>query len=338
MIDLLSISREELYKLPFAKQRYRYDQLFSWLHQHQVFNLADMVNLPKDFREVLSQETFVPDLLVLQTLQSDDGTKKLLFNLDQDLVEGVLLSYKHGNTMCLSTQVGCAMGCTFCASGLDGLIRNLSASEMLRMFYEGARLSENLNHLVLMGSGEPLDNYDEVMTLLRMLHDEAGMNLSYRNMTLSTCGIVPKIYALAEEGIPINLAISLHAPNDEIRRQSMPVARAYKMDDILQAATDYQRITGRQVTLEYALIKGLNDQEEHAIELRNRIRGKGFLVNLIPLNPVEENDYEATSMDRAKRFMSELEEDKIYVTIRRENGADILASCGQLRNQTLKNQ
>lgn len=335
-MDLLGLFPEELYELPLDVKTFRFNQLFDWLHRRHEFDFDAMNNLPKDFRKSLQENYTIPSVEVIQTLESKDGTRKLLFKVEEDYVEGVLLQYKHGTTMCLSTQVGCAMGCTFCASGLDGLIRNLNASEMLRMFYEGAKMSENLNHLVLMGSGEPLDNYDEVLRFVQLLHHEKGMGLSYRNMTLSTCGLVPKIEKLSNEGIPINLAISLHAPNDEIRQKTMPVAKAYDMEELLKAAENYQLKTGRQVTLEYALIKEVNDQREHAHELKSKILGKGFLVNLIPLNAVEENDYESTSIDNAKKFMSELEDNKIYVTIRRENGSDIAASCGQLRNQTLK--
>ncbi len=318
---------------------FRGKQIFRWIHQGADFDA--MTNLPLAMREQLKQQAIAQPVEIIDMRQSKiDETVKFLFGLrDGNCVEGVLMSYHHGHTLCISTQVGCRMGCTFCASTLDGCVRSLTPGEMLGEILCANRfLGEKgrVHNVVLMGSGEPLDNYDNVMKFLRLLREEDGVQIGLRNVSLSTCGIVPRMYDLAEENLPVTLSVSLHAPNDDIRRQTMPIARAYPMEDLLKACRHYIEKTGRRVIFEYALVGGLNCEEKHAVELASKLRGMQCHVNLIPLNVVEERDLKGVTEKTVRHFMETLEKLHISVTRRREMGDDIEGACGQLRRKTLQ--
>lgn len=320
---------------------FRGRQLFRWIHQGADFD--GMTNLPLALREKLRQTAVAQPVEIIDRRQSRlDDTVKFLFGLrDGHCVEGVLMHYHHGYTLCISTQVGCRMGCAFCASTLDGCVRNLTPGEMLGEILCANRFlagRDRVHNVVLMGSGEPLDNYDNVMRFLRLLREEDGVNIGLRNVSLSTCGIVPKMYDLAEEGLPVTLSVSLHAPNDEIRRQTMPIAKVYPMDDVLAACRNYVEKTGRRVIFEYALVGGVNCEERHAVELASRLRGLQCHVNLIPLNTVEERHLKGVPEQTVTRFLHTLEGLHISATRRREMGDDIEGACGQLRRKTIMAQ
>ncbi len=318
---------------------FRGKQIFKWIHQGADFD--GMTNLPLSLREQLKGMAVAQPVRIIDERRSKiDETVKFLFGLgDGNCVEGVLMSYHHGHTLCISTQVGCRMGCTFCASTLDGCVRSLTPGEMLgEVLCANRYLGEKgrVHNIVLMGSGEPLDNYDNVMKFLRLLREPDGVQIGLRNVSLSTCGIVPKMYDLANEDLPVTLSVSLHAPNDEIRRQTMPIAKAYPMDQLLAACRNYIDKTGRRVIFEYALVGGLNCEEKHAVELASKLRGMQCHVNLIPLNVVEERDLKGVTEKTVRRFMETLEKLHISVTRRREMGDDIEGACGQLRRKTLQ--
>ena len=320
---------------------FRGKQLFRWIHQGVDFD--GMTNLPLSLRERLRQTAVAQPVEIIERRESClDDTVKFLFGLrDGHCVEGVLMHYHHGYTLCISTQVGCRMGCAFCASTLDGCVRNLTTGEMLGEILCANRFlagRDRVHNVVLMGSGEPLDNYDNVMRFFRLLREEDGVNIGLRNVSLSTCGIVPKMYDLAEEGLPVTLSVSLHAPNDEIRRQTMPIAKVYPMDDVLAACRNYVDKTGRRVIFEYALVGGVNCEEQHAVELASRLRGLQCHVNLIPLNAVEERHLKGVSEQTVSRFLATLERLHISATRRREMGDDIEGACGQLRRKTMMAQ
>ena len=318
---------------------FRGKQIFRWIHQGADFE--EMTNLPAAMREKLQQEAVAqPVSIRLQRKSPLDGTVKFLYALkDGNCVEGVLMRYKYGVSLCISTQVGCRMGCRFCASTLEGRVRDLTAGEMLgEVLCANRYLSPEdirVSHVVLMGSGEPLDNYDNVIRFLRLLREEEGIRLSIRNVSLSTCGIVPKMYQLAEENLPVTLCVSLHAPNDEIRKMTMPVAYTWSIPEILEACRNYIRKTGRRVIFEYALSDGVNAGEEQAKELASILRGMQCHVNLIPLNTVEERDMKGISEDKVRRFLKILQDNNISATRRREMGDDIEGACGQLRRKTI---
>ena len=318
---------------------FRGKQIFRWIHQGADFE--EMTNLPAAMREKLQQEAVAqPVSIRLQRKSPLDGTVKFLYALkDGNCVEGVLMRYKYGVSLCISTQVGCRMGCRFCASTLEGRVRDLTAGEMLgEVLCANRYLSPEdirVSHVVLMGSGEPLDNYDNVIRFLRLLRQEEGIRLSIRNVSLSTCGIVPKMYQLAEENLPVTLCVSLHAPNDEIRKMTMPVAYTWSIPEILEACRNYIRKTGRRVIFEYALSDGVNAGEEQAKELASILRGMQCHVNLIPLNTVEERDMKGISEDKVRRFLKILQDNNISATRRREMGDDIEGACGQLRRKTI---
>ena len=318
---------------------FRGKQIFRWIHQGADF--SEMTNLPETMREKLKHEAVAqPVRIRLERKSPLDGTVKFLYELlDGNCVEGVLMRYKYGVSLCISTQVGCRMGCRFCASTLEGRVRDLTSGEMLGEILCANRYlaSENVrvSHVVLMGSGEPLDNYDHVIRFLRLLKEEDGIRLSLRNVSLSTCGIVPKMYALAEENLPVTLCVSLHAPNDEIRRETMPIAYTWSIREILDACRNYIRKTGRRVIFEYALSDGVNAGEEQARELASILRGMQCHVNLIPLNTVEERNMKGITEDKVRRFLQILQENNISATRRREMGDDIEGACGQLRRKTI---
>ena len=344
MEQLLSMSLEEL--TAWLKERgypaFRGRQLYEWLQRGASFD--EMTNLPKDFRARLAEGASANPVRIRDAFVSKmAGTEKYLYELDDgNLIEGVLMRYHHGNTLCLSTQIGCRMGCAFCASTLEGCVRSLTPAEMLgQIIAVNRRLNGDgrVGNVVLMGSGEPLDNYDNVMKFLRLMNDARGLNMSLRGVSLSTCGLVPNMYRLADEGLPVTLSVSLHAPNDEIRRKLMPVARAYAMEDVLAACRNYVDKTGRRVIFEYAMVGDMNCEMAHADELAHRLRGLQCHVNLIPLNEVKERDaLKAPTPAQVERFMKRLEERHISVTRRREMGDDIQGACGQLRRHTLMNE
>ena len=343
-IDIKSLDFEELNNLvlELGEKSFRAKQIYEWLHVKLVHSFEEMSNLSKNLRDKLNEKCFLTALKPVEILTSKvDGTKKYLFELqDGNIIESVLMRYHHGNSVCISTQVGCRMGCKFCASTLDGLERNLLPSEMLDEIYSIQKdIGERVSNIVLMGSGEPLDNYDNVMKFLKLISDDYGLNISQRNITLSTCGLVPKIYELADSQVQITLAISLHASEDETRKELMPVAKAYKIDEILKACNYYFDKTGRRLTFEYSLVSGINDTVEGAVRLGELLKGINCHVNLIPVNPIKERDFKQSDRLAIEKFKNKLEKYGINVTIRREMGRDINGACGQLRksyNETKK--
>lgn len=340
-IDIKSMNIQELedFLKELGEPKFRGKQIFDWLHAKQVDSFEEMTNLSKGLREKLNETAVIYGVTIVKRLVSQiDGTRKYLFALhDGAIIESVLMKYEHGNTVCISTQVGCRMGCKFCASTLDGVERGLTAGELLSQIYAIQKdCGERVHGTVLMGSGEPLDNYDNVVKFLRLINDPKGQNMGQRHITLSTCGLVEKIYQLAEEDLQITLAVSLHAPNDGIRTQTMPIAKVYAMDKLLQACRDYADQTGRRITFEYALIHGVNDGDEHAWELVKKLRDMLCHVNLIPVNDVKERNYVKSTADRVKRFASILNDNGVETTVRRKLGSDIDAACGQLRRSHIK--
>ena len=337
--DIRSMTPEELETFvvnDLKDKKFRARQIYDWMHVKCVQNFDEMTNLSKDLRQKLSENaTLCPvekaDCLISQI----DGTRKYLFRMeDGSIIESVLMKYKHGNSVCISSQVGCRMGCRFCASTLLGLERNLNTSEMLGQIYAIQRdTGERVSNVVIMGTGEPLDNYDAVVRFIRMISDEKGLNISQRNITLSTCGIVPKIYQLADEHLQITLAISLHASDNEKRKSMMPIANKYDMDTLLEACRYYYETNGRRLTFEYSLARGVNDSPEDARALAKLLKGFMWHVNLIPINPVEERSYVQSDRKSIVNFKNSLEKYGGNVTIRREMGRDIQAACGQLRRR-----
>jgi 23S rRNA (adenine2503-C2)-methyltransferase len=338
MIDLKSMSLPEMeeYLRQLGEPRFRAGQVFEWIQSRRAVSFDGMTNLSKGLREKLGSECYIEDLTILTVQESKiDGTRKYLFGLrDGNCVESVFMRYHHGNSVCISTQVGCRMGCRFCASTVDGLERNLTAGEMLdQVMRIEADTGERVSNVVLMGSGEPMDNYDNVLRFLKLISDGKGMNLSQRNLTVSTCGIVPGILKLAEEKLQITLALSLHAADDETRQQLMPVAKRYSIREVLDACSTYFEKTGRRVSYEYSLVAGVNDTEEEAAKLIRLLKGRKGHVNLIPVNPVVERSFRESAPAEVLRFKNQLEKNGINVTIRREMGRDIDGACGQLRRR-----
>lgn len=337
--ELRSMTYEEIeaLMLSLGEKKFRAKQVYEWVHQKSVVSIDDMTNLSKGLRDKLktTSELFVPK--IVKCLTSDkDGTRKYLFEMsDGQRIETVLMRYEHGNSVCVSTQAGCRMGCTFCASGLLGLDRQLTTGEILSQIYEVERdIEERVTHTVLMGTGEPLDNYQSVLKFIRLITDEGGKNLSQRHVTMSTCGLVPKIYDLAEEKLQITLAISLHASNDDVRKQTMPIAKTYSMDEVLEACEVYFEKTGRRITFEYALIAGVNDDQAGAVKLARLLGRRSFKchVNLIPVNSIDEKAFQQSSRKAVRAFQQILLDNHIEATVRRALGTEIDAACGQLRN------
>ncbi len=317
---------------------FRGKQVYTWLHKG-VRSYDEMTNLPKALRDTLAERfpLYAPEAVRRQESQKD-GTIKYLWKLaDGNCVETVLMRYHYGNTVCISTEVGCRMGCAFCASTLGGLVRRLEPHEMLdQVLFTQIDSGLPVSHIVLMGIGEPLDNFDNVLRFLELVNSPEGMNISMRHISLSTCGLVPKIDALAEKKLQLSLAISLHGPNDEIRDRIMPVNKAYPIDELLAACRRYYDATGRRIHFEYAMIDGVNDSEAHAKELLRRLKGLGAHVNMIPLNHVEESPLKPSSKAAVAKFQKILEAGGITATVRRTLGGDIDASCGQLRRKYTK--
>lgn len=336
---------EEIQELVLAsgQPKYRAQQLYSGLQSGKDL---EKINIPKDLRAYLRENNYsVGGVEIHEKFVSKlDGTIKYLYRLDDgNIIEGVLMKYKYGNTLCVSTQVGCRMGCAFCASTIGGLIRNLTAGEILGQVIKVNAENKTdecrgVTNIVLMGSGEPFDNYDNVLKFLRLVSSDNGLNISLRNISLSTCGVVPKIKQFAEENLGVTLSLSLHAPDDEMRKTIMPISKAYTLSETIAAMRDYVKKTGRRVVFEYALINNKNDTEICAKKLADLIRGMQCHVNLIPLNSVHESGLCGSGQDNVKRFRSYLEKSGISVTVRREMGADISGACGQLRRSYLKKE
>ena len=339
--DIKSMYPEELRELVKAKglPAFRSKQIYEWIHARQAAGYEEMTNLPAKLRAELSAEyPLVTAALVDRQISAVDGTQKFLFEMpDGCLVESVFMRYHFGNSVCISSQVGCRMGCSFCASTLHGLVRSLTASEMLEQIYAIMReTKETVSHVVVMGMGEPLDNYDNLLRFIRLLTGPEGINLSQRSLTVSTCGIVPNIYRLAKEGLHITLALSLHAATDGQRKKIMPIANRYSIGELMKACGEYYRQTGRQITFEYSLIRGVNDSKADAQGLIRLAKPLKAHINLIPVNPVRERGYEHPDNAHVQAFKMELENNGVNVSIRRALGKDIEGACGQLRNRYVR--
>ncbi|MDD6012315.1 MAG: 23S rRNA (adenine(2503)-C(2))-methyltransferase RlmN [Oscillospiraceae bacterium] len=336
MTDIKSLTLDELKEEMAAlnEKSFKAGQIFSWLHRHGADSFDEMTNLSKNLRNNLQKKYDIYTCTIEKKLVSVyDNTVKYLFRLhDGELIESVVMQYKYGYTICVSSQVGCKMGCRFCASGIAGFVRHLSASEILSQVYVAQKdLGIRISHIVMMGVGEPLDNFDNVMRFLSLISDVNGLNISMRNISLSTCGLVPGIYNLMEKKLQLTLSISLHAPNDEIRSKTMPVNDRWNIEELLKACRDYTKATSRRISFEYAMISGVNDSVACAAELAGRLKGMLCHVNLIPVNAVKERDYQKSSDSTIAAFIKVLEKNGINVTVRRTLGSDINASCGQLR-------
>ena len=333
--DMKSMTRPELEQALTAlgEPRFRAGQIFGWLYRG-VTDFSQMTNLPNSLREKLDgQFTITVPTVVRRQESKKDGTIKYLWRLtDGNCVETVLMRYHYGNTVCISSEVGCPMGCAFCASTIGGLVRRLKPSEMLdEVLFTQLDSGQKISHIVLMGIGEPLDNYDTVLRFLQLVNDPEGLNIGMRHISLSTCGLVERINELAQQKLQLTLSVSLHAPTDQIRSRIMPVNRRYPIAELLQACRNYFAVTGRRISFEYAMIDGVNDSEEMALLLAKRLRGIAAHVNLIPLNRVEESPLRPSSRAAVAKFQAILEEQGIPTTVRRTLGGDIDASCGQLR-------
>ncbi len=339
-IDIKSLYYEELERelTDMGLQRFRAGQIYARLHEKLSESFDEMTELSLDLRSKLKEKYEIKTVeTVKEQVSKIDGTRKYLFSLaDGNLIESVWMSYHHGNSVCISSQVGCRMGCRFCASTLDGLERNLTASEMLSQIYKITRLTgERVSNVVVMGSGEPMDNYDNLIRFINLLSHEKGLNISKRNITVSTCGVVPGMRKFAQEKLPVTLALSLHSVTDEKRRTLMPIAHKYSIEELMEACDYYFDMTGRRITFEYSLVRDVNDTDEDAkglIKLAGRV---GAHVNLIPVNPIKEREYKETEGPRVQAFKNKLEKSGINVTIRREMGRDIDGACGQLRKRTM---
>lgn len=339
MIDLKDFEYNELieYLKELGEPKFRAEQIFSWLHKG-VGSYDEMTNLSKATREKLNAVSYVSTLKIITKLVSKiDGTVKYVFELpDGNCIESVVMRYHHGLTICISSQVGCRMGCRFCASTIGGLNRSLTAGEILnQVIFAQNDIGERISNIVIMGIGEPMDNYDNIVKFLHNVNHEKGLNIGYRHITLSSCGVVPGLRKLAKEKLPITLAISLHAPNDEIRDTIMPVNHKWKIKELMECCREYVETTGRRITFEYSLIHGVNDLPEQAKELAKLVRPIHGHVNLIPVNKVEERDYHKGTAEEIREFCDMLTSLGINASVRRELGSDISASCGQLRKKVI---
>lgn len=336
-IRISSFTLEQL--TSFVKEQgqpaFRAKQIFHWLHQRGVHSFSEMTDQPKTFLAQLEEKCLIETLSIERRQQSRDGTVKYLFRLpDGNCIETVWMQYSYGNTVCVSSQVGCRMGCRFCASTQGGRVRNLTAGEIAGEIYAAmADMGQRVSHIVLMGIGEPLDNFDNVMDFLSIISSPEGVNIGMRNISLSTCGLVPMIEKLAQRHLQLTLSISLHAPLNEMRSAMMPVNDAYPVEQLIDACRSYQRETGRRISFEYAMVHGVNDSDATARELARLIRGMGAHVNLIPINPVDGSPYSATDAANVKRFQETLLKLGVNATVRRRLGSDISAACGQLRRE-----
>ena len=336
--DILSMTFEELSQAFAAEgiQGFRSKQVYEWLHRHLALSYDEMTNLPKALREELKEKfPIICASIIKKQVSKTDGTVKLLFEMqDGDYIESVVMKYKYGYTICVSSQIGCKMGCAFCASTLGGFKRSLSPGEILSQVYAAQKeIGERISHIVLMGMGEPLDNYDNVMRFISLVTDEKGLNLSMRNISLSTCGIVPKIQDLLNKKLQLTLSISLHAPTNELRDKIMPVNHRYKVEELLAMCRKYAGEISRRISFEYAMLSGVNDSDECARILASKLKGMLCHVNLIPVNEVKESPFKPSSPERVEKFVSILAKNGINATVRRKLGSDIDASCGQLRRK-----
>lgn len=336
-IDIKSMTEAELSKMleEFSQPKFRASQIFKWLHSG-VVSFDEMSNIPNSLREILKEKCYIANVKIIKRLESKiDSTVKYVYELfDGEYIESVLMKYEHGYTVCISTQVGCRMGCSFCASGINGLTRSLTASEMLAQIMMAQKDNNiRVSNVVMMGMGEPLDNFDNSVRFLELVSNDKGMNIGLRHISLSTSGVVSGIEKLKEYNFPITLSISLHAPNDEIRSSMMKVNKKWNVDALLNACRDYQKVTTRRISFEYALIEGVNDSKECAEELARKLKGIMCHVNLIPANPVKENSFKKPDKNKIFKFQQELISLGINATVRRTLGADIDASCGQLRQR-----
>ena len=336
--DLKSADYDSLcaYMTQMGEKKFRATQLYEWMHVRHVTSIDEMTNLSKKLREQLKEQCTFTVLKPLDVqISRQDGTRKYLFGLaDGNMIESVLMRYKHGNSVCISSQAGCRMGCRFCASTLDGLARSLTPAEMLEQIYQiGCDIGERISNVVVMGSGEPLDNYDNLLVFIRMLTDTHGLNISQRNLTVSTCGLVPRIRELADLKLQITLALSLHASSQEKRKELMPIANKYELSDVMDACDYYFSQTGRRVTFEYSLVGGVNDTDADVEGLCRMLKGKNCHINLIPVNPIKERDFVQSERAVVEAFRQKLEKNGINATVRREMGRDIDGACGQLRKR-----
>lgn len=336
--DLKSADYDSLcaYMTQIGEKKFRATQIYEWMHVRHVTSIDAMTNLSKGLREQLKEQCTFTVLKQLDVqISRQDGTRKYLFGLsDGNVIESVLMRYKHGNSVCISSQAGCRMGCRFCASTLDGLARSLTPAEMLEQIYRiGCDIGERISNVVVMGSGEPLDNYDNLLVFIRMLTDTRGLNISQRNLTVSTCGLVPRIRELADLKLQITLALSLHASSQEKRKELMPIANKYELADVMAACDYYFSQTGRRVTFEYSLVGGVNDTDADVEGLCRMLKGKNCHINLIPVNPIKERDYVQSERAVVEAFRQKLEKNGINATVRREMGRDIDGACGQLRKR-----
>ena len=336
MKDIKSMNLDELKEVcvQMGEKPFHAKQLYGWIHQKLAPSYQEMTTLSKGFRQKLEEAYPYRPLEIVEVQTSKlDGPQKYLVELaDGNVIESVLMRYHHGNSVCISSQVGCRMGCRFCASTIGGLVRSLTAGEMLDQIYQISRhTGERVSNVVVMGTGEPLDNYENVLRFLQLVTDERGLNISMRHISLSTCGVVPRIYDLAKEHLGLTLSVSLHAPNDEIRSGLMPVNRTWGIDELLRACRFYTKETSRRISFEYTMIDGVNDSDACAEELAARLHGMLCHVNLIPVNTVREKQYQKSRADRLRCFSEILQKRGLTVTVRRTLGEDINASCGQLR-------
>lgn len=338
-IKSMNLSEIENVIASLNEPKFRAKQIFDWLQVYGAMSYDEMTNLPKALRNILNEKYPVRSCEIeLKQVSKIDSTVKYLFKLfDGNFVESVLMKYKYGYTLCVSSQVGCKMGCTFCASTKSGCVRSLMPSEILGQIHATQRdMDIRVSHVVMMGMGEPLDNYDNTIRFLKLASDEKGLNLSMRNISLSTCGIVPKIYDLLEEKLQLTLSISLHAPNDTMRSAVMPVNKKYPVKELIKACKDYTNSTSRRISFEYAMIRDVNDSDECAYELASLLKGMLCHVNLIPANEINESEHKRSTNDRLQRFMNILNSKGVNTTIRRSLGSDIDASCGQLRSKHVR--
>ncbi len=339
MTNLRDYTYEELTDivLSLGEKKFRAKQVYDWLYKG-VSSYDEMKNVPSELKEKLSKLYYINPCSIVKKLESSlDKTKKYLFKLyDGNMVESVAMYYKHGITICISSQVGCAMGCKFCASTIGGLVRSLTPGEILeQVLYVQKDIGERISNIVMMGIGEPLANFENVVKFLKLVNDERGINIGYRHISLSTCGIVPKIYELAKLKLPITLSISLHSPDNTSRTSIMPINNKYNIQELLKACKSYQEICSRRISFEYAIIKNVNDTIDDAKKLVTLLKGIMCHVNVIPVNKVIENSFEKPSAEKISKFCQYLESKGITATVRRELGSDINASCGQLRKNNL---
>ena len=340
-LDIKSMNLSEIENVValLNEPKFRAKQIFEWFQVYGAMSYDEMTNLPKALRNTLNEKYPVRSCEIeLKQVSKIDSTVKYLFKLfDGNFIESVLMKYKYGYTLCVSSQVGCKMGCTFCASTKSGCVRSLMPSEILGQIHAAQRdMNIRVSHVVMMGMGEPLDNYDNTIRFLKLASDEKGLNLSMRNISLSTCGIVPKIYDLLEEKLQLTLSISLHAPNDTMRSAVMPVNKKYPVKELIKACKDYTNSTSRRISFEYAMIRDVNDSDECAYELASLLKGMLCHVNLIPANEINESEHKRSTNDRLQRFMNILNSKGVNTTIRRSLGSDIDASCGQLRSKHVR--